>query len=62
LPEVIEDRRTGYLVPARDSKAIADAVVSFYKEEKEEFFVDNIVKEKEKFSWDRMVEAIESFQ
>jgi glycosyltransferase involved in cell wall biosynthesis len=62
LPEVVEDKRTGYLVPVRDSQAIADAVVSFYKEEKEEFFADNIVKEKEKFSWDRMVEAIESFQ
>jgi glycosyltransferase involved in cell wall biosynthesis len=62
LPQVIDDKRTGYLVPARDSEAIANAVVSFYKEGKEEEFVSNIIKEKEKFSWDRMVETIESFR
>jgi len=62
LPQVIDDKRTGYLVPPRDPQAIADAVVSFYKEGKEEEFVNNIIKEKEKFSWDRMVETIESFR
>lgn len=36
-------------------------MVSFYKEGKEEEFVNNIVKGKEKFSWDRMVEVISSF-
>ncbi len=62
LPEVVDDEKTGYLVPARDSEAIANAVVSFYKEGKDEEFMNNIMKEKEKFSWDRMVETIESFQ
>ena len=61
LPEVVEDNRTGYLVPPRDSRAIADAVVSFYAGEKEDEFVQNILKQRESFSWDRMVEAIESF-
>ncbi len=60
LPEVIDDTRTGYLVPTRDPQAIANAVFSFYKEGKEEEFVNNIMKEKEKFSWDRMVKVIES--
>lgn len=63
LREVIDHKKTGYLVPPRDSEAIANAVVSFYEEGKaEEFVVDNIIKEKEKFSWDRMVETIESFR
>ena len=62
LPEVVDDGKTGYLVEPMDSKAIADAVASFYKEGREAAFVNNITKEKEKFSWDRMVETIESFQ
>lgn len=62
LPEVIKDKETGYLVPPRDPQAIADAVVSFYKEGKEEEFVNNIIGGRDKFSWDGMVETIESFQ
>lgn len=61
LPEVIEDGKTGYVVNSKDPKAIADAVVHFYKDGKEEEFVNNIKREKEKFSWDRMVQTIESF-
>jgi glycosyltransferase involved in cell wall biosynthesis len=61
LPEVIDDMRTGYIVPAGNSEALANAVVSFYKEGKEEEFVNNIKKDREKFSWDRIVEIIESF-
>lgn len=61
LPEVMDHGRTGYLVEPMDSQAIADAVVSFYNEGKEEEFVNNIKRGKEKFSWDRMVETIESF-
>ncbi len=61
LPEVVDHGRTGYLVEPMDSQAIADAVVSFYNEGKEDEFVNNIKRGKEKFSWDRMVETIESF-
>jgi glycosyltransferase involved in cell wall biosynthesis len=62
LPEVVNDGETGYLVEPKDSKAIANAVVSFYKERKESGFVANIVRGKEKFSWARMVQAIENLQ
>jgi glycosyltransferase involved in cell wall biosynthesis len=61
LPEVIDDGKTGFVVNSKEPKAIADAVVCFYKEGKEEEFVKNIEKEKQKFSWDKMVEVIESF-
>ena len=61
LPEVIEDGKTGYIVNSKDPKAIADAVVYFYTEGKEEEFLNNIKAEKEKFSWDRIVETIENF-
>lgn len=59
LPEVIDDNKTGYLVSPKDSKAIANAVVSFYKKGKKEEFVSNIIKVNENFSWDRMVETVE---
>ena len=62
LPEVVSDKKTGYLVEPKSGKAIADAVISFYKEGKETEFVANIVREREKFSWATMVDTIESFQ
>jgi glycosyltransferase involved in cell wall biosynthesis len=62
LPEVIADGKTGYIVNSKDPGAIAEAVVHFYKEGKEGEFVNNVIEEKEKFSWDKMVKTIESFQ
>jgi glycosyltransferase involved in cell wall biosynthesis len=61
LSEVIQDKRTGYVVEPRNPQAIADAVVSFYKNSMEAVFVRNIAREREKFSWDRMVKIIEVF-
>jgi glycosyltransferase involved in cell wall biosynthesis len=59
--EVVDDRQNGYLVPPRTPQGIADAVISFYVEKKEQFLARNIIKQRKKFSWDRMVETIESF-
>lgn len=59
LPDVITDGKTGYLVPARDDQALADAVVRFFKEDKAEEFKENIVNETERFSWTRMREHVE---
>jgi glycosyltransferase involved in cell wall biosynthesis len=61
LPEVITHGKTGYIVPPRDSKAIAEAIISFYKKETEREFAINILREKKKFSWSRLIETIESF-
>lgn len=62
LPQMIEHGKTGFVIPAEDSHAIAEAVVAFYQEDREEEFVENIIREKEKFSWARMVETIESWK
>ncbi len=58
LPDVVLHEKTGYLVPPKDSKALADAVVRFFEEQKAEDFAQNIRKEAARYSWDRMRENI----
>jgi glycosyltransferase involved in cell wall biosynthesis len=59
LPEIIEDGKTGYLVPPEDPKELARAIVTFFAEGKSEEFSKNIQKAKYRFSWDKMVDCIE---
>lgn len=59
LPEVVVDGKTGCLVEPRDSDALAEAVVRFFQDEGKTDFGKNIAEEKKKYSWDRMVDAIE---
>lgn len=60
LPETVKDGETGYVVRPLDSKAIAEAIVRFFRENKAEEFAHNIRNFREVFSWDRMTETIES--
>ena len=59
LLEVIIDGKTGYLVEPRDSDTLAAAVVRFFQDGGKTDFEKNIAEEKKKYSWDRMVDAIE---
>lgn len=59
LPEIIQDGETGYLVPPSDPKAVARAVVRFFRENRARDFEKNVREEKKKYSWDRMAEAVE---
>ncbi len=60
LPEVVLDGRTGYVVPPRDAEALATAILKFYREDKEAVFVEAVKEVKKRYSWDRMVEAVET--
>lgn len=60
LPEVVQDGKTGFVVPARDSGALADKILLFFREKHRQVFVDNIRKDKHRFSWENLVEAIET--
>lgn len=59
LAEVVVDGRTGFVVPPADPAALASAVIRFYSENLEQVFVENVKQEKQKYSWDNMLDAIE---
>jgi len=60
LPEVVTDGETGILVPPEDPDAVADAVIRFFEEGGAEKYRAAIEREKRRFSWEAMVEAIVS--
>jgi glycosyltransferase involved in cell wall biosynthesis len=58
LAEFVPDGRVGYVVEP-DEKQIALAIGRFYNENKEEDFSVNAAEEKKKYSWSRMIDAID---
>lgn len=58
LPEVVEDGRTGYVVPPKDPSALACAVCRYFREQREDEFAENIREQAYRYSWERMVEII----
>jgi len=59
LPEVVEHKKTGYLVPPCSPQAIAEAVLDFYGANRESDMIENIEKILPRFSWQKMMETIE---
>ncbi len=56
LPEMVPDERVG-LVAEPDPQSIADAILKFYTFD-ESYFIENVRKEKQKYSWRNMAEAV----
>lgn len=54
LGEIIEHGKSGYVV-APEKTAIADSIIDFYDNQREESFVDATRIEKKKYSWEVMV-------
>ena len=59
LSEVVIHEKTGFIVPPNDPGALAGSIIRFYGENREAEFSSNIKEEKAKYSWERMVQAIE---
>jgi len=60
LSGVVVEGKTGFLVPPNDPAALADALQRFYAENRGEEFIANVREEKKKYSWEAMVDAIET--
>ncbi len=60
LPECIDDGRTGLLVPPRDPQALAYAIDRYFDENLEPRLAKGVREDKDRFSWDRVVEVVES--
>ncbi len=58
LAEIVPDGKVGYVIQPNIG-LLADAINQFYEEKKETEFVDNVIIEKQKYSWDRMIETID---
>jgi glycosyltransferase involved in cell wall biosynthesis len=59
LPEVVTPGKTGFIVPPADPEALASAVIRFFEERWGERMAPHFAEERKRFSWGRMVDAIE---
>lgn len=57
LPEIVPNNLVGFVVEP-EPIPLADAILKFYAEQKEEIFATNINIEKEKYSWNAMLKSI----
>lgn len=58
LPEIVEDGKVGYVVDV-DANAVADAMVDFFENDRLEKMTEGVRENKDLFTWDKMVDAIE---
>ncbi len=57
LAEIVPHNKVGY-VTRKDPKDIADAIIDFYKKNKEDDFVLNTKEEKKRFTWENLIDGI----
>jgi len=58
LAEIVPDDKVGY-VTNPEPLEISNAIIKFYNLKKEKEFIENVKKEKEKYSWDNMLKTID---
>ena len=59
LAEIVPDGEAGLVVPPEDPVALAAAMVRFVEEDLGETLAAGVRREREKYSWDRLFEAVE---
>ena len=58
LPETVPHNKVGFVTEV-NSKSIADAIISFYVDNKEEIFIQNTIIEKQRFLWSTFVSGVQ---
>jgi glycosyltransferase involved in cell wall biosynthesis len=58
LPEVVDDGRTGYVIPKEDPEALAEAIGRFFGQDDLRRMERNIAETKDRFSWKRCKETL----
>jgi glycosyltransferase involved in cell wall biosynthesis len=61
LPEVIDEDKTGFIVPPQDPDALAAAIIKFFEIMESTDFAQHIQEHKKQYSWERMAGAITGF-
>ncbi len=61
LAEIVHNGEMGYVVKP-EAKQIADALVDYYSNSREEAFTTAVREEKKKYSWDKLVETIDKLR
>ncbi len=61
LAEIVPHGKIGYVVPT-DVQAIADALVDYFSQQREEEFTRNVAIEKTKYAWENMSKSILELQ
>ncbi len=61
LPEVVRAGELGDVVPPEDPAALAGAMVEYFDGGKEALYTPHVAEEKKRYSWARLVEALEGF-
>ena len=59
LPQVVRNGETGFVVPSRNPAVLAKKIVQYFEDGLEETFRQEIEREKTRFSWNHIVQAIE---
>ncbi len=59
LAEIIPHNKAGYVVDV-DHKMISKSILDFYNEDREKEMINFVKKEKEKYTWDKMIDAIDA--
>ena len=59
LPEMVTPGVTGDIIPPADPPALAAALVTYFDEGHEARYVPNVAREKERYSWNTLVGALE---
>lgn len=57
--EAVKDGFTGYIVSKGDIEKLADAIVTYFKKNKEKQFIANLKNDKERLSFNRYIELLE---